>query len=427
MNLPKSFTPLSRRSFLRGAGAVLALPLLEAMMPRLSTAAAQAATRRRMICINTSLGIHTPFFFPEQGGRSYASSPYLQPFDALRESFTVCSGLSHPEVNGGHNASVSLLTAAAHPGSPGFRNTISMDQLVAERIGPQTRFPSLTLKSGGNSTISYTRAGIAIPAEQSPSKIFAKLFVDGTPAQVAAQVGRLRDGRSIMDTVGEEAKRFSRKMGSRDREKLDEYFTSVREVEKRLVQSEAWEQKPKPRVEAKAPKDITDNADLIGRSRLLYDVMHLAVQTDSTRLITLNIEGNATVPPIDGVNDGHHNLSHHGQDPTKLAQLKLIELAEMTALAEFIGKLKTTAEGSGTLLDETMVFFASNLGNASSHDNRNLPILLAGGRFKHGQHLQFNRVNNTPLCNLFLSMLQHLGMEMDSFGSSRGTLAGLAV
>ncbi|MES2571875.1 MAG: DUF1552 domain-containing protein, partial [Verrucomicrobiota bacterium] len=271
----------------------------------------------------------------------------------------------------------------------------------------------------------FTRGGVPIPAEDRPSRLFTKLFLDGTPTEVAAQVHRLREGRSILDAVGGEAKRMGRSVGSGDREKLEEYFTSVRELEQRLHQSEAWQQKPKPKVSALIPKDILDRSDLIGRNRMMYDVMHLALQNDSTRLITLNIEGNATVPPIAGVSEGHHNLSHHGQDPEKIAQLRLIERAEMEALGEFLSRLKASPEGDGTLLDQTMVFFGSNLGNASSHDNRNLPAILAGGGFRHGKHLAFPSEKGVPLCNVYLSMLRRLGLEVDGFASSKGTISGL--
>jgi hypothetical protein len=420
-----STSPLTRRSFLRASGIAVALPLLEAMRPRLLAAASPAAQRRRMVCINTSLGIHTPFLYPEKAGRDYALTPYLEPLAALRQDFTVCSGLSHPDVDGGHAAESSYLTAAPHPGSTGFRNSISLDQFAAERAGADTRFSSLVLRSGGGGSLSWSRAGVPIPAEERPSKIFARLFLDGSPAEVAAQVARLRDGQSIMDAVGGEAKRLSRAVGPQDREKLDEYFTSVRELEQRLVKNQEWAKTPKPVVQMTPPKDSTDPSDIIGRSRVMYGLIALALQNDSTRLVTLSIVGNNTVPPIKGVTMDHHGLSHHGKNPEKIEQLRLIELAEMQALAEFLTKLKAAPEDGGSVLDKTMVFFGSNLGNASSHDNRNMPVLLAGGGFKHGQHLSFDQKNNGPLPNLFVSMLQRLGVETDTFATGKGTLTGL--
>ena len=178
-------------------------------------------------------------------------------------------------------------------------------------------------------------------------------------------------------------------------------------------------------MDAKQPKDITDRADIIGCTRLMYDLIHLALQTDSTRIITLSIQGSGLVPPIEGVTEGYHSLSHHGKDPKKLEQLKAVEMAEFVALGEFLTKLKGTTEEGSNLLDRTMVYYGSNLGNASSHDNKNMPTFLAGGGFRHGQHLAFDQQNNTPLCNLYVSMLQRLGIEADAFASGRTTLKGL--
>ena len=214
-------------------------------------------------------------------------------------------------------------------------------------------------------------------------------------------------------------------LGSRDRDKLDEYFTSVRELEQRLAQSEEWAKKPKPKVDAKPPQNITNPTDLIAKTRVWFDLIHLALQTDSTRLVTLQLLGTSGVPPIPGVSLGHHDLSHHGKDPTKIEQLKKIEMEKMKTLRDFLKKLKDTKEDGVTLLDRTMVFFSSNLGDASTHGVKNMPVLLAGGGFKHGQHLAFDPKSNPPLCNLYVSMLQRLGLEVDKFGSSTGTLTGL--
>jgi len=300
---------------------------------------------------------------------------------------------------------------------------VSLDQLAAETIGLRTRFPSLVLGTGTPS-LSYTRGGVMIPAESRPSHVFARLFLDGTPAEVRQHVRKLREGQSIMDTVQDEARSFTRKVGAADRDKLDEYFSSVRELERRLATSEAWAHKPKPRLDERPPRDITDGTDLIGRMRLLFDLIPLAVQTDSTRLVTILLQGGNSVPPVKGVTIDHHNLSHHGRDPAKIAQLRLIEEAELRVLRDLLGKLKTKQEGGSPLLDRTMVFFGSNLGNANSHDTRNLPILLAGGGFKHGRHVAFDGHKNARLCNLFVTMLQRLGVETDAFGSSTGTLTG---
>jgi Protein of unknown function (DUF1552) len=413
-----------RRRFLRAAGVTLALPWLDALTTGKARGAG-ATPPRRMICICTPLGLHAPNFFPEQAGKEYQLTPYLEVLKDYRDDFTVISGLSHRGVESGHDSIYSFLTAAPHPERrAGFRNSISLDQFAAERIGSETRFPSLTLSAEGFS-LSWTKSGALVPSDISPSRVFAKLFLDGRPDEVQAQVRRLRDGQSILDRVGDQAKKMQAGLGTADREKLDEYFTSVRELEERLARAEEWSKKPKPKVEVKLPQDITNPADLIGRTRLLFDLTHLAIQTDSTRLITIMLLGTSLVPPIQGVSDGHHNLSHHGQDPNKLEQLKIVELEKLKVLRDLMAKLKETKEQDENLLDRTMVFFSSNLGNASSHSCKNLPVLLAGGGFRHGQHLAFEPQSAPPLSNLYLTMLQRLGLETDKFGTSSGTLSGL--
>ncbi len=424
MTRPHSSAAVHRRGFLRGAGVSLALPLLDAFLPR-SEGAAALASRTNMVCICASLGLHAPFLFPKETGASYALTPYLEILKDMRQDFTLFSGLSHPDQTGanGHTSEMTWLTAARFPGRGGFKNTVSLDQLAAEKIGLQTRFPSLVLGTGTPS-LSYTRGGVMIPAESRPSRVFAQLFLDGTPADVQQQARKLREGRSIMDAVQDEVKRLTRKVGAADREKLDEYFSSVRELERRLATSEAWARRPKPKLNLQPPRDITDGTDLIGRMRLLFDLVPLALETDSTRVMTIFLQGANSVPPVKGVTLDHHNLSHHGRDPAKIEQLRLIEAAEMRVVRDLLGKLKTKREGGTPLLDKTMVLFGSNLGNANSHDTRNLPILLAGGGFKHGRHVAFDANKNSRLCNLFVSMLQRLGVETDKFGSSTGTLTG---
>jgi hypothetical protein len=417
---------LNRRSFLRATGVSLALPWLDALAPARAFDA-PTGPPRRMVCICTPLGLHPPHFFPEKAGKDYALPPYLEVLSDFRDDFTIMSGLSHPGVEMGHDSIYTFLTAVPHPERRvGFRNTVSLDQLAAEHIGGETRFPSLSL-SGEGFSLSWTRSGALVPSDFSPSHLFAKLFIEGRPDEVQAQARRLRDGQSILDAVGDQARKLKADLGTDDRDKIDEYFTSVRELEQRLVKSEAWAKKPKPRVDAKQPQDIPNPADLIGRTRLLFDLTHLALQTDSTRLITILLGGASLVPPIQGVTMAHHDLSHHGQDPVKLEQLKKVEVETFKVLRDLLAKLKQTKEEGATLLDQTMVFLGSNLGNGSTHSCKNLPVLLAGGGFKHGQHLAFGASGPPPLCNLYVSMLQRLGVEADRFGSSTGTLTGLEI
>ena len=317
------------------------------------------------------------------------------------------------------------MTAAPHPERrAGFKNTISLDQFAADHIYGQTRFATLALSCEG-SGLSWTKSGAPVPTEDWPSSVFAKLFLEGRPDQVKAQARRLADGQSVLDAVRDQARRMKHDLGALDREKLDEYFTSVRELEQRLTQAAAWSKKPKPKVNAKPPVDIQNSADLIGKTRLWFDLIHLAVQTDSSRLVTLELLGTSNVPPISGVNQGHHDLSHHGQDPAKLAQLKILELEKLKTLRDFLTQLRASKEGGESLLDRTMVFFSSNLGDAGKHSVNNMPVLLAGGGFKHGQHLAFDEKNHPPLCNLYVSMLQRMGIAAAEFGSGNATLTGL--
>jgi hypothetical protein len=419
--MPSIAPLLTRRIFLRAAGVSLALPLLDAD----ASGAPAARAPRRMVCINTPLGLHPAAFFPEKAGKDYPLSPYLEVVKDYRDDFTVISGLSHPDVGPSHDSNYSFLTGAPHPEQrAGFKNSISLDQFAAEFLHGQTRFASLPLSCEGFG-LAWTRSGAPVPTESWPSGVFAKLFIEGRPDEVEAQERRLENGRSILDTVREQANAARAAAGARDREKLDEYFTSVRELEQRLAQDEAWAKKPKPKVDAKPPQDVTNSTDLIAKSRVWFDLIHLAMQTDSTRLVTLQLLGTSGVPPIPGVSLGHHDLSHHGKDPNKIAQLKTLETEQMKTLRDFLKKLKETKEGGATLLDRTTVFFSSNLADASTHGVKNMPVLLAGGGFRHGSHLAFDPKTNPPLCNLFVSMLQRLGLEVDQFGSSTGSLTGL--
>jgi Protein of unknown function (DUF1552) len=412
---------VSRRSFLRATGVSLAVPWLEGFAP----AAPAASIPRRMVCICTPLSLHPANFFPEKPGKEYAMTPYLEVLKDFRNDMTPITGLSHPEVASSHDSIYSFLTAAPHPEQrAGFKNSISLDQFAAEKIGGETRLASLPLSCEGFS-LSWTRSGAIVPSDCWPTSVFSRLFLEGRPDEVESQARRLRDGQSILDSVGEQSKSMQKDLGAADKEKLDEYFTSVRELEKRLAKAEEWSKKPKPKVDAKPPQNNNNPADVVGKAKLMFDLIHLALQTDSSRLISLLLLGTSLVPPIPGVSLGHHDLSHHGQDPKKIEQLKAVEIETMKTFSEFLKKLKDTKEAGESLLDRTCVFFSSNLGNASNHSTRNLPVIVAGGSFKHGQHLMFDPAKPPPLSNLYVSMLQKIGIEADKFGSSTGTLTGL--
>jgi len=413
---------LQRRQFLRASGVSVALPFLAGLSR--STRGAETAVKRRFVAINLGLGFLASNFIPSAAGPDYEPTKYLQLLQDFRSQFTVISGTSHPNVDGGHHAERSFLTAAPHPGSPSFKNSISVDQVAGESIGLQTRYASLVLTTGGLG-LSWSRSGVEIPAITRPSIVFSRMFLEGDAEAKAATRMWLQQGRSILDLTRQSAKSVEIMLGPRDREKLDQYLTAVREAEIRLHKAEEWENRPKPKPPGPPPTDIENLADLVGRMRLLYDMMHLALASDSTRIITLCQPQFNPAPPIEGVTDGYHNLSHHGQEPGKMSQLTLIEIEQIKTFHDFLAKLHSAEDGGGTLLDRTTVLLGSNLGNASSHSNENLPIIVAGGGFNHGQHLAFSPTKNTPLPNLFTTILQRLGLEVDRFASSTGTLTGL--
>lgn len=411
---------LTRRTLLRGAGVALALPLLDAMTPAFA-AEKKAAAPQRFVALNIPLGFHSPDFFPKEAGRDYGLSPYLEVAKDIRNDFTVCSGMSHPDVDGGHSAEKSFLTGAPHPGAPSFTNTISLDQYLAKRIGDETRFASLTL---GSHSLSWSANGVCIPTENSPAGLFAKLFLKGSEQDIATQEAQLQDGRSILDVLLAEAQAMQGRISVADRAKLDQYFTAVRESEQRLAKAKAWLKTPKPTVDAQAPP-VLPWQDFTGNFRGFLDVVRLALQTDSTRVVTFGGDGGSPVAPIKGVTQAYHTLSHHGLNAGLIEELRIIDRETIKIWAEFVASLKATPEGDTSLLTNTQVLLGSNLGNANSHSTTNLPIIHAGGRFRHGQHLAFDQKQNTPLCNLFVSVLQGCDQEVDRFASSTGTLTGL--
>ena len=427
---------LHRRTLLRGVGVALSLPLLDAMMPAIATASSRGHfdvtnPPRRMLGICNNLGLLPEKFFPQGAGSQYELSPYLQLLEKHRDDFTVFSGVSHPDVDGGHPADICFLTAAPHPGSGGFRNTISLDQYIAERVGHLTRFPSLTLGVNvqkGQRSLSWTGAGVLIPCEEKPSKVYEQLFLQGSKKDIELQLQRLEVGKSIMDAVGGQTKDLVRTLGPKDRDRVDQYLTAVRELELRLEAAEQWENVPKPKTNLPAPIDPSDPKEYMEKVRLLYDMARLALETDSTRAITLMLDSvNSPTIEVQGadITEGYHSLSHHGKNEVKIKQLEAIDQWHMRLLGDLFTNMKNAKEGNETLLDRTMILYGSNLGNANTHVTTNLPVVFAGGGFKHGKHLAFDTQNNYPLPNLYVSMLQRLGMEVDQFATSTGTMRGL--
>lgn len=426
--------PIHRRQLLRGAGVALALPMLEAMTPCVARADASPERnppRRRLMAICNNLGVLSDHFVPKAAGPEYKLSRYLGELESHRNDFTVFSGVSHPGVDGSHSSDVSFLTAAPHPGSGGFRNTISLDQYIATRIGNQTRFPSMTLgvnAKEGRRSLSWTGGGVLIPCENSAAAVYQKLFLQGAPAEIEVQMRRLVLGRSIMDTLGEQSRALHRRLGASDRDRMEQFTTAVRDVEKRMADARAWEERPKPRVDTPIPTDPPDANAYMDKTKLMYQMARLAFETDSTRSISLLLDSNnSPTIRVDGatISDGYHNLSHHGKSEKKLKQLAAIDLAHMRLLSELLAELKGANDGDSRLLDQTMVLYGSNFGDANKHTTDNMPIVLAGGGFCHGSHLAFDQQKNYPLPNLYVSILQQMGFETDAFASATGTMRGL--
>jgi hypothetical protein len=411
----------SRRQFIRTSSVLLALPWLESL-----ARAEEKAPPRRIVNICTGFGLYGPSFFPEKAGKDYEPSEYLKILNDYRDQFTVFSGISHPEIGGDHASEACFLTSAKHPTKGGFRNSVSMDYIAAKHVGSATRFPLLTLSTLDASPLTHTPSGASIPALSKPSEIFSRMFLSGNKNDVDREMARLKRGQSVLDRIADRFTDLKKTLSHHDQQQITDYTEAVRDMEKQLLADEAWVNKPKPVVKEPVPSDATDRADVIGRAKLLFNLAKLALQTDSTRVVSIFIRGMDLKPPIDGVSEDHHGLSHHGRNPAKIEQLRIIERTEMTAFRDFLAALKGTNENGGTLLDNTQVLLGSNLGDASGHGTSNLPILLAGGGFKHGQHIAGDVKNNTPLGKLFVSMLQRFGVEADKFGSGEGTITGLA-
>ena len=419
--------PLSRRTFLRAGAVGIALPMLNAMLPRGLRAAERAAALqpRRLVLVARNLGLHAPFLFPEKTGLDYEATRYLKLLEEHRGSFTLFSGMSHLGYNS-HHCEKGLFTGVEwdrikNP-SGDVRNSISLDQFAAGHIGNDTRFANLVLGIS-EGQLSWTERGVPVPAEKDPANAFRQLFIDGSPEEVAREVRRLRHGKSILDDVGEQAKSLSRDLGSDDRDRIDLMFSSIRDAEQSLQRANAWAARPKPKVDYQLPKTIPTQNEVNERESLWYDIVRLALQTDSTRVVQLTLTevGHAKLDGFTAAS--HHDVSHHGKDPTKIDQLALIEEAEITQFGRFLTLLKQTRESDASLFDRTVVISASNLGNASAHTGDNLPIFLAGGGFKHQGHVGFDRKNNKPLSNLYVRALHQIGIEAERFGASAGVVS----
>ena len=414
--------PVDRRTFLRASGVALALPMLESMHPAL--ARAQAASPKRMVNICSTLGLYSDSWFPKTAGAGYEATEYLSLIDGHRDRYTLFSGLAHQEQSGRqpHNSETTWLTAARRPGLDGFRNTISVDQVAANHLGYVTRFPSVVLGTITGQSQSFTRSGAMVPADTRPSELFRKLFLQGTPEEIEREAQSLNDGGSILDRLKTQTAALRRRVSAADLQKLDAYFDAVRTAEENLGEVKAWQQRPKPVVDAASPTDVANPSDLIGRIKAMFNLIPLILETDSSRVVSLMIQDHGVVPTVAGVSSDQHSLSHHGQDPAKIEQLKKVEFQIVEAFGTLLTDLQSRTDENGSLLDQTTVLFGSNLGNANAHTSTDLPVLVAGGGYSHGQHIVHEGGENAPLCNLFVTMLQDMGVETDQFGQSTGTL-----
>ena len=434
-----NFSPslLTRRFFLRAAGVSLALPLLESLGGRvfaqnssvgaLPGKAAGTQRPQRIVCIGNLLGFVPQSFFPTKTGADYELPVSIEPLKPLQKDFTLFSGLDHG-VKGGHFAMSSFLSGVRTADAKAMpEGNITLDQRAAETLGGATRFPTLALgsESGihGGCLMSWTRSGTRVPPISTPRELFRKLFVTDGAADLAASLDRLDLKGSILDAVQGDAKSLERQLGQRDKEKLDEYFTSVRDVEKQIELRRKWAHVPKPDPKMGEPQ----NKDFVSDLPVMYDLIALALQTDSTRIATLEIGGDFEAAAFD-LKSSYHALSHHGMRDEAIQGLVKMERYQVEQFARFLAKLKSIEDGAGTLLDHSMVLFGSGMGNANAHTNSNLPIVFAGGGFKHGEHKEYpaKGLGRQPLCNLYLSMLQRFGAEVKSFGTSTSTLTGLA-
>ena len=416
---------LDRRTLLRAGAVSIALPFLDAMVPSLygrdARAAAAASRPRRMVLIHRPLGTYHPHMVPQATGLKYETTRFLKTLEPFRGQFTVFSGMGHPGYPHSHTTEPAIFTGVPEFNERDLHNSISLDQVAAKQVGSETRLPCLALNSVWSQSLSWNEKGVPIPHESDPASVFRRMFVEGTPDEVRGELRRLEQGASILDDVRDQLKSLGASLGAADRDRIELLTTSVREAEVELEQQKAWSDRPKPKVPLQLADVQKPTDNWISQQEKWLSVMHLALQTDSTRVILLgtNEHGKVNVPELE---IQHHDASHHGKDPAKIEQLSRYEDKEFETFSRFLAKLADTKEDDGTLLDSTQVLFTSNLGDASAHSSHNLPVLLAGGGYKHQGHVSYGNETNKPLCNLYVRMLRQMGVNTDRFGSSDGVV-----
>ena len=415
---------VDRRRFLRCSSHLLALPLLASLPGARGRRGALPEDRpRRLVCVSPQLGFYAPEFFA-----SAADPRLLRPLEAagLGGAYTTFSGLDHrgPVANG-HDFVYTFLTGQV-------ASSISLDQVVAPVLGKETRYESFQLCAGkahAHPSLSFSAAGVPMPALLSPSLVFAKVFGADSLA-LAKQEYLLDSGKSLLDGVRGEARSLQDQLDAEDRHKLEEYFSSIRELEGQLARRRDWLDRPfpKPPADLVLPEEeVLDHSMLLENEALMWDLMALALQNDSTRVLTLTIPNSGAPLLMDGemMGEGYHSYSHHGKDPVKIENLLKIQDRHMQGAARFLAKLKATPDPEGgSLLDSTVTLIGSAMGDAATHTRTNFPLLLVGGGFAHKRHVacRTEAVNNEMACDLFVTILQRFGFETERFGSSRSNL-----
>lgn len=417
---------LDRRSFLRAGAVTLCLPLLEAMIPvaygREAKARAAALQPKRMVLIHRPLGTYHPYLVPEATGPKFEATRFLKKLEPHRGQYTVFSGMGHPGYPNSHNTEPAIFTGVPEFSEQDLHNSISLDQVAARTTGGETRFPYLLLNKVWSQSLSWNEKGVPIPHEGDPISVFRRMFIEGSPEEVRREMKRLQQGKSILDDLRGQLKLLSQGLGASDRDRIEILTSSIREAEQQLLQEESWSSQAKPKPSLTLEEMNQFPSHWVGQQDKWLALMHLALQTDSTRVIVLGTNEHN----MNGVPDleiHHHDASHHGKDPAKIEQLSRYEDHEFETFARFLGKLNDSRENDASLLDRTQVLSTSNLGDASAHSSSNLPVLLAGGGYKHQGHVSYGTGTDKPLCNLYVRMLQQMGVETDRFGSSNGVVS----
>lgn len=410
----------TRRRFLRSASALIALPALEAFGAP-PAAAAKTSTPKNFVAIGSYLGWHQPAFFPKTAGRDYTMPSILTPLEEHRNDFTIFSGLDHRAPNG-HKGWSNFLSG----NTPG---AYSLDQQIADQIGGKSRFASIELATGmgeGAKSMSFTKQGIGLPAVMRPSVLYRQLFATQSSRERTEYL--LKSGRSSIDGVLDDARHLKANLPKRDQDKLSEFFDSFRSVEQKMGRQLAALDEPAPDPGYKLPSydPITPNLQMEAGT-IMYDLMALALETGSTRVMSLFLDGLGQVFAIDGevLKAGYHALSHHGNDPEMIHDLVAIERAHMSCFAGFLKQLSEKKDPQGkSLLDDTVILLGTGMGDASRHSNTNLPTLVAGGGFKHGAHVAVDgRAKDAPLLgDLYITLKQRLGIESDTFSNATRNL-----